>query len=83
MTHQHTCPRCRHKWDCFGVWSDKAKVKTAETCDVTLGLKTNGGLCILCYHVGMADNCAQMRFSNKSKPLAYAVERYLKRSSSK
>jgi len=78
MTHRHTCPQCGFTWVCFGVWADKAKVKTPETCEVTLGRKTGGGYCMLCYHLGMAANYAQHRFSDKPEPLLTAVREHLK-----
>lgn len=64
QNHAHVCPVCGHTWECLGIWTNKQRVRTAATCQRTLGLKTNGGTCDLCYHLRSAEAIAQGRWPN-------------------
>jgi len=60
--HKHTCPDCGWTWDCLGIWSNRQRVRTPATCQLTQGLKTNGGTCDLCHHINMAEAIASVRY---------------------
>lgn len=60
--HSHTCPKCGHTWRCIGIFNARSK-----TCELLKGIKTNGGLCYLCFHLDFAEVYAKHRWPEEGE----------------